>query len=406
MKVLVQGWTEIPHSYAMVNCFQLMQLAKRDDVELFLQEMPYFRKEWESCKKLVYGTENNEIIKSIKKWNGEDIDVVYSITFPYNIMPFVHNGRVVPKCVFYTSEFASLDKTYFTCDFEKIFADEEAIKGTVNFEGNNLFFTAPSEWSARGIKLLGVPTERNAVIPHGVDGTIFKECSNSVRKKIRNFYRVKKDDILLINIGAMTGNKGIALILNALHQLVNIRKRKEYKILFKGTGDLYTSKGFLEQSLDSLKNVKKEQLTNLLDNHIIFTDKTLSYEKINELFSAADLYVSPYLAEGFNLVVLEALTAGLPIVVPTTGSTKEFIADIYEHGGRDFVHYVQSNVFQKGDCRQNIIAIDELVTTILAANPTKKFDNSEMRDYIMRNYSWESVTDRLVEYLSHQSATK
>jgi len=398
MKVLVQGWTEIPHSYAMVNCFQLMQLAKHKDVELYVQEMPYFRKEWENVKKLVYGKENNELIKSIKEWNGEDIDVVYSITFPYNIVPFVHN-KVIPKCVFYTSEFSSLDKTYFTCDFEKAFVDVEAIKGTINYPGNRLFFTAPSEWSARGLKLLDVPTERNAVISHGVDGNIFKRCSQETRAKIRAFYKVKEKDILLVNIGAMTGNKGIALIISALHQIVNIVGRKEYKILFKGTGDLYTSKGFLEQTLNSLTNIKKKHMDNLLANHIIFTDKTLSYERINELFSAADLYVSPYLAEGFNLVALEALTAGLPVLVPTTGSTKEFIGDIFDNGGQNFINYVESNVFQKGDLRQNIIAIEELVKSLLWFKREERQGYEKMRKYILKEYSWENVVNKLVEYL-------
>lgn len=399
MKVLVQGWTEIPHSYAMVNCFQLMELAKRKDVQLYVQEMPYFRKDWENVKKLVYGEEKNKVIKSIEKWDGQDIDVVYSITFPYNIVPFVHNERVVPKCVFYTSEFSSLDRTYFTCDFEKAFVDMEAIKGTINYDGNRLFFTAPSEWSGRGIKLLNVPNDRNAIISHGVDGGIFKKCSQETRAKIRAFYKVKESDILLVNIGAMTGNKGIALIISALHQIVNIVGRKEYKILFKGTGDLYTSKGFLEQTLNSLTNIKKEHMENLLRNHIIFTDKTLSYDRINELFSAADLYVSPYLAEGFNLVVLEALTAGLPILVPTTGSTKEFIGDIFKNGGQNFIHYVESNVYQKGDSRQNIIAIEELVRSLLWFKKQDVEGYDKMREYILKEYSWENVVGKLTAYL-------
>jgi glycosyltransferase involved in cell wall biosynthesis len=376
-----------------------MELAKREDIQLYVQEMPYFRKDWENAKKLVYGKDRNKVIQNITKWDGQDIDVVYSITFPYNIVPFVHKDNVIPKCVFYTSEFASLDRTYFTCDFEKAFVDMEAIKGTVNHDRNRLFFTAPSKWSARGMKLANVPEEKNAVIPHGVDGGIFKKCSLETRAKIRAFYKVKESDILLVNIGAMTGNKGIALIISALHQIVNIVGKKQYKILFKGTGDLYTSKGFLEQTLNSLTNIKKEHMDNLLTNHIIFTDKTLSYDRINELFSAADLYVSPYLAEGFNLVVLEALTAGLPILVPTTGSTKEFIGDIYKNGGQNFIHYVESNVFQKQDSRQNIISIEELVRSLLWFKKEGVAGYDKMREYILQEYSWENVVRKLVEYL-------
>ena len=140
-------------------------------------------------------------------------------------------------------------------------------------------------------------------------------------------------------------------------------------------------------------------MENLLRNHIIFTDKTLSYDRINELFSAADLYVSPYLAEGFNLVVLEALTAGLPILVPTTGSTKEFIGDIFQNGGQNFIHYVESNVYQKGDSRQNIIAIEELVRSLLWFKKQNVEGYDRMREYILKEYSWENVVGKLTAYL-------
>ena len=39
---------------------------------------------------------------------------------------------------------------------------------------------------------------------------------------------------------------------------------------------------------------------------------------------AADVYVSPYHAEGFNLPVLEAVACGIPVVVSAGGSTEDF----------------------------------------------------------------------------------
>ena len=46
----------------------------------------------------------------------------------------------------------------------------------------------------------------------------------------------------------------------------------------------------------------------VLENHIIFMDKTLSYERINDLFNAADLYISPL----FALLVSELGTIQMP----------------------------------------------------------------------------------------------
>jgi glycosyltransferase involved in cell wall biosynthesis len=167
----------------------------------------------------------------------------------------------------------------------------------------------------------------------------------------------------------MTKNKGMLLILYLLHILVNKLGKTNYKLLLKGTGDLYQSKVFLEIYFEELQNgniMNKEEMNLLLTNNIIFTDKTLSYQKINELFNAADLYLSPYLAEGFNLTSLEALASGLPVIIPRTGSTREYIRDIYENGGENFVFYLDSSVIDLGNgMRQNSITMENFVHTVV-----------------------------------------
>ncbi len=46
---------------------------------------------------------------------------------------------------------------------------------------------------------------------------------------------------------------------------------------------------------------------------------------MRELMQAADFYVSPYIAEGFNMPVLEACACGLPVICTAGGSTEDFI---------------------------------------------------------------------------------
>jgi glycosyltransferase involved in cell wall biosynthesis len=51
---------------------------------------------------------------------------------------------------------------------------------------------------------------------------------------------------------------------------------------------------------------------------------TLPAAAVAELLQAADVYVSPYRAEGFNLPVLEAAACGLPLVITAGGAADEF----------------------------------------------------------------------------------
>ena len=414
LRVLFRGWTAIPHSYAMVNCFQLLHLHKYygDKVQIYVEEMEYFRVEWNAAKKWVYGEVYNQILQGLENWSGEEVDVVYSITYPYNVSSVTMNDKKVPKCVFYTSEFAWLNEGYFTLGGGESFKSDDQV---TSYLGNHpeIYFTAPSIWSAQGIKKYGVPDSRNRVITHGVDTSIFcLQANRSQRKAVREFYKVKDTDILLINIGAMTGNKGMILILQALHELVNKRNHREFKLLLKGTGDLYSSKQFLESYFEQLQResvLSKEETDNLLTKHIIFSDKTLSYSRINDLFNAADLYISPYLAEGFNLTVLESLAAGLPVLVPETGSTREYINDI-SNGGLDTRKYIIKLRSQVGQhpsgMLQNVIELSDLIHTLInnrgriqELKEQRYVNYYDLQRYINAHYSWRRVAELLYEYL-------
>jgi glycosyltransferase involved in cell wall biosynthesis len=415
MRVLFRGWFEIPHSYSLVNCFQIVHLYKRynKDIEFYIEEMPYFRPEWNNSKKLVYSEEYNNIIRNFKKWNGEKVDLVYSITYPYD-MNMISSDTLqdIPKCVFYTSEFATLEPQYFACN--KNLSTDNAITKYIK-DNPKLYMTSPSLWSSLGMKKYGLPDEKNRIITHGVDTDIFK-YDNSNRRSIRNFYKVKEDDILMINIGSMTKNKGMLYILQCLNVLVNKCGKKNFKLLLKGTGDLYQSKTFLELYFEELQRsnaMTKDEMNSLLDNNLIFTDKTLSYSKINDLFNAADLYLSPYLAEGFNLTSLEALSAGLPVMISQTGSTKEYMNDIYTNGGQDHIIYIDSNVVElTNGYKQNNIDFEKLLNLLLNSESrisslsqlrsnSGVLSYSKMKNYIIKEYSWSRVAELLYDYFKY-----
>ena len=423
LKLLVRGWTQIPHSYAIVNCFQIIHLylnygpegkIKKNAIDIYIEEAPYFNPSWNNKKKLVYSEKYNNILKNLKIYNNEEIDIIYSITYPYNIN-VTNENKIIPKCIFYTSEFAKLTQQYFTLDKPAdldLTKYDDYIKLFIN-NFKNIYFTAPSNWSARGM----IPylnneesSPRNRVITHGVDTTIFKKHTNhQIRNQIRDKYKVKDTDILMINIGAMTTNKGIKILLEVLNSLVknqdNLLSKKVFKLMLKGSGDLYQCSEFLNIYFEEFKKngtMTESEINNLLSNHIIFTDKTLSFERLNDIFNACDIYVSPYLAEGFNLTCLEALSANLSVLVPKTGSTKEYIEAIYKNGGMNHIHYIDSIVGmdQNGLC-QNIITAENLLS-VLQDNDFKKQKQNyqQMVSFINKELSWDYVSTLLFDYFN------
>ena len=183
LRILFQSWTQIPHSYAVVNCFQLIHLYKnygpngkiiKNKIDFYIEEMPYYRQEWSNNKKMVYSKEYNNILVNLKKYNGEQVDLIYRQTYPYNIT-INNDNKDIPKCIFYTSEF----KDYLTTDYFTVgvppgiqLSDSYIIGYLVQF--NNIYFVSPSEWSSCGLIKYNINKNRNRIITHGVDSSIFK----------------------------------------------------------------------------------------------------------------------------------------------------------------------------------------------------------------------------------------
>jgi glycosyltransferase involved in cell wall biosynthesis len=111
--------------------------------------------------------------------------------------------------------------------------------------------------------------------------------------------------------------------------------------------------------------------------------------------------------EGFNLPVLESLATGCHVVVPRTGSTKEFVEDIYSNGGQHYISYIDSTVsfdLYTG-LSQNEMTVESVVAAVTDAySKTYKVQKpvgsySRMKAHIEAKYSWSTVVGMLYQYL-------
>lgn len=416
INILFEGWPFLQHSYGQVLAFKLIHLFKLYgpngevgyNLNIYIKEVEYYNSNWYNNQKLVYSDEYNTILKNLQKYNNEKIDIIYRISYPYNIDNT--NNINIPKCIFYTSEFSYLEHNYFKFNYNVKKENYDHFIKDYLIKYKNIYFTAPSIWSANGLNKYMLDKNRNKVITHGVDTTIFyKHKTNEIRHKIRKSYNIKDTDILLINIGAMTNNKGIHLILETLYNLVYKSNKSYYKLLLKGTGDLYTSKDFIKNYFNYFKsnNIMKEcEINDLIKDNIIFINNTLNYDKINNLFNASDLYIAPYIAEGFGLTMLEALASGLNILVPKTGSTKEYINDIYNNTNNDdkYIFYIDSIIIKDINNKlYNHIEINNILNSILLnENEIRKNKSKDsyiiLQEYIKKEYSWYNVSKLLYNY--------
>ena len=91
-------------------------------------------------------------------------------------------------------------------------------------------------------------------------------------------------------------------------------------LVLKGLDRLYASRQLIERLASNMPAARRE----LVLQHLVYVGRSLSMAEIAGLHNAADCYVSPYHAEGFNMPVLEAAASGLPLIVTDGGPTDEF----------------------------------------------------------------------------------
>ena len=164
--------------------------------------------------------------------------------------------------------------------------------------------------------------------------------------------------------------KGYNISARALAEL----KDRSYHLIFVGAPDGKqdeVAKNLLKSGID------KDQLT--------VRKLVRSKERLKELFCEVDLYIMPSRTEGFGLTALEALSAGLPILISGNSGFGEALCTV--PSGKSFV--VESEDPQ------------EWAKAIAGVRQKERSDRlqdiQQLRSSYEEKFSWEKQCDSLVE---------
>jgi glycosyltransferase involved in cell wall biosynthesis len=169
----------------------------------------------------------------------------------------------------------------------------------------------PSEYVRRMYLDAGIPRERVAVVPNGVDLERFRPDGPAV-----DVPRGRGTTFLFV--GGLISRKGPDLAVAA------------YQRAFAGRDDVtLIMKDFGANSIYGA--VDRSRLREWADSErlprIVYLDGDLSDDEMAGLYRAADVLVHPYRGEGFGMPVLEAMACGLPVIVTAGGPTDEFVPE-------------------------------------------------------------------------------
>jgi glycosyltransferase involved in cell wall biosynthesis len=252
----------------------------------------------------------------------------------------------------------------------------------------------PSKWSEEGFLNAGFTSDQIEVVPHGVDLSIFRPLDPNLREHFRNLLGANKDSFIILSIGAMTTNKGIDILLDAYLQLKP--RYPQIRLVLKDQSNLYSFSAMdvvqiycKERGVDPSSSAMSQ-----IFSDIFLVSENLNFDQLNSLYNAADCYVSPYRAEGFNLPPLEAAAAGVPIIVTKGGSTDDYVDP-------SFALQIESKkIFQDGKyfLEPKVGSLVEKIEALILKKDSQ-LNSENARLFLEKNFSWTMVTQKLFNVL-------
>ena len=154
---------------------------------------------------------------------------------------------------------------------------------------------AVSEFTAGQVRdLLGVPTDRVRVIPHGVSTS---RAPSHAREK------------LILHVGAVQRRKNLVRLIEAFE-----RTDPGWRLALAG------SFGFgSEEILRRIESSPRRQDVQVLGY--------VSQRQLDELYARAAVFAFPSLDEGFGMPILDAMAAGVPVLTSNRSATAEVSGD-------------------------------------------------------------------------------
>ena len=379
-RLIVEGWRFLPHSYAIINQWQLLALLRRN-IALKVVDVPFYRPSWQAQAGLFEPTAEQTLRSIDVAQPDESADVTLRVFCPFTFSP---------SCSPVTAVFATLEEQLIRKHQVSDLREYEQLgRGP---PPANVKAVTPSQWSAQGFYRAGFDKDQVLVVPHGVDTATFHPMPD-VRNHIRSGIPILDDEFVFLSVGAMSGNKGIDLLLRGFAAVC--RKFPYARLVLKGMDHLYDSRSLLLKFIRTLSAGDQQ----LVLQRMTYLGNSLSHSAMATLYQVANAYVSPYRAEGFNLPVLEAAACGIPIICTRGGPTDDFVTDEFARRIESRTSVIMADGRPASQLNPNLEHLIVLMTSAIEDSLWRKHATEAGPRHVRARYTWDCAADTLIRKL-------
>ncbi len=205
----------------------------------------------------------------------------------------------------------------------------------------------------------GLPENKVVVIPNGINADMFKQEFD--KERFRSKF-ASPDEKIILFVGRLVYEKGVHVLINAIPRVL---ARVNAKFVIVGDGCM---RGSLSGQVQTMGLAHKTFFTGFLDE-----------QSLRFLYQCADVCVVPSLYEPFGITALEAMAAGVPVIVSDTGG----LAEIVEHdktGVKVFANNPESLAWG--------------ITRVLLNPSYAELIKLNAHREVLKRYSWSNVGEK------------
>jgi glycosyltransferase involved in cell wall biosynthesis len=225
-------------------------------------------------------------------------------------------------------------------------------------------FVAVSGEVATGLHTWGIPADRIAQIPNGVDTDRFAPSTLEDKQRAREALGLEEANQVTIFVGRLSAVKGVDTLLRAWKNVHQVNPNS--RLLLLGDGPERTALQVLADELD-------------LGQTLAFCG---AQPDVLPYFQAADLFALPSVSEGLPNALLEAMAAGLPCVASNIGGN----VDLISHGDNGLL-------FQPGSVEH----LTDVLLRLSGNDIERREFGRRARETVEADYSLDRVMEKYVE---------
>jgi glycosyltransferase involved in cell wall biosynthesis len=225
-----------------------------------------------------------------------------------------------------------------------------------------------------------IPSANIIRVPGGVTSKGLRpEQRREERQRIRNKLGLKETDVLFLFSGAIRPEKGVDYLARAFARL-----SEEYPqacLAIAGGTKLWVEEGWLwGKALESTEQQVRDILGPAIARKRAFMLGIVPPFEIDACYAASDIFVLPSMfQETFGLVLLEAFSAGVPVIATRSGGIPELVVDrqngiLVAQGDEEALYQSMRELMLDQDLRHRLGTAAETVPP---------------------RFSWENTVDRL-----------